>query len=124
MPLELDSTAPGFDAAFTAFLAAQRASDGDVDAVVAAIIAEVRARGDAAVIDFTKRFDRLALTPATMRVPTTDIAAAAKSCPEAALEALRFAQQRIEAYHRKQVPADLDYTDLAGVRLGARWRPL
>jgi histidinol dehydrogenase len=124
MPLELDSTAPGFDAAFAAFLAAERASDDDVDAVVAAIIAEVRARGDAAVIDFTQRFDRLVLTPATLRVPAADIAAAAKACPAAALEALRFAQRRIDAYHRKQVPADLDYTDLAGVRLGARWRPL
>src|SRR5208282_1568840 len=124
MPLELDSTAPGFDAAFAGFLAAQRASDADVDAAVAAIIAEVRARGDAAVVDFTKRFDRLALTPASLRVPATEIAAAAKSCPAAALDALRFAQRRIEAYHRKQVPADLDYTDTAGVRLGARWRPL
>jgi histidinol dehydrogenase len=124
MPLELDSTAPGFDAAFAAFLAAQRASDDDVDATVAAIIAAVRARGDAAVIDFTQRFDRLALTPATLRVPAADIAAAAKACPAAALDALRFAQRRIEAYHRKQVPADFDYTDLAGVRLGARWRPL
>ena len=124
MPLELDSAAAGFEPAFAAFLAKKRELDADVDAVVAAILSDVRQRGDTALIELTKRFDRLDLTPATMRIPVTEIAAAAKSCPPAALDALRFAHQRIEAYHRKQIPADLDYTDAAGVRLGARWRSL
>ena len=124
MPLELDSAAPGFASAFDAFLAMSRALDADVDAAVATIIDDVRKRGDAAVIELTKRFDRLDLTPATMRVSAGEIAAAAKACTPAALDALRFAHQRIEAYHRKQIPADLDYTDAAGVRLGARWRAL
>src|SRR5580704_886108 len=118
MPLELDNAAPGFAAAFAGFLAAKRELDTDVDAAVATIIHDVRARGDAAVIELTKRFDRHDLTPATMRVSVGEIAAAVKSCAPAALDALRFAHQRIEAYHRKQIPADLDYTDAAGVRLG------
>ena len=124
MPLELDSAAPGFAAAFAVFLGAKRELDEDVDAAAAAIIAEVRMRGDAALIDLTKKFDRLELTAATLRVTAAEIAAAAKSCAPAALDALRLAHQRIESYHRKQIPADLDYTDAAGVKLGARWRPI
>jgi histidinol dehydrogenase len=124
MPLELDSAAPGFAAAFAGFLAMKRELGSDVDAAVATIIGDVRRRGDAAVIELTKRFDRFDLTPATMRISAGEIAAAAKACTPAALDALRFAHQRIEAYHRKQIPADLDYTDAAGVRLGARWRAL
>src|SRR5215469_13177415 len=100
MPLELDSAAPGFAAAFAAFLAAKRELDADVDAAVAKIIDDVRRGGDAAVIELTKRFDRLDLTPATMRVSAAEIAAAAKSCAPKALEALRLAFGRIEAYHR------------------------
>ncbi len=122
MPLELDSSAPGFAAQFDAFLAAKRELAPDVDAAVAAIIDDVRRRGDQAVIELTKRFDRLDLTPATMRVSASEIAAAAKLCKPAALDALRFAHERIKAYHLKQLPADFDYTDAAGVRLGARWR--
>ncbi len=124
MPLELDSAAPGFAAEFARFLAAKRELAADVDASVASIIDAVRQRGDEAVIEMTQRFDRLALTPATMRISRDEIAAAAASCPAPALEALRFAHQRIDAYHRKQLPADLDYVDAAGVRLGARWRPI
>ena len=124
MPLELDSALVGFEAAFAAFLAKKRELDADVDAVVAKIIDDVRKRGDAALIELTKRFDRLDLTPATMRIPAKEISASAKSCPPAALDALRLAHHRIEAYHRKQIPADFDFTDTAGVRLGARWRPL
>jgi histidinol dehydrogenase len=124
MPLELDSAAPGFAAAFAAFLGAKRELDEDVDAAAAAIIAEVRARGDAALIELTKKFDRLDLTAATLRVTAAEINAAAKSCTPAALDALRLAHQRIDSYHRKQIPTDLDYTDAAGVKLGARWRPI
>jgi histidinol dehydrogenase len=124
MPLELDSAAPGFAEAFTRFLDEKRELAEDVDQVVAAIIAAVRARGDAAVIDYTKRFDRLDLTPETLRVSSAEIAAAAKACPPAALAALRLAYERIDSYHRKQIPSDLDYRDEAGVRLGARWRAI
>ncbi|HEX7969869.1 MAG TPA: histidinol dehydrogenase [Stellaceae bacterium] len=124
MPLRLDTRAKGFAADFAALLSAKRETEADVDAVVADILAAVKARGDAAVIEYTKRFDRLELTPATMRVPAAEIAAAAASCRTETVAALRLAAERIEAYHRRQVPADLDYTDAAGVRLGARWRPI
>ena len=124
MPLELDAAAPGFEEAFARFLADKRELSADVDAVVAGIIEAVRTRGDGAVLDYTKRFDRVALTAATMRVTPAEIAAAAKACKPEALAALEFAHQRIAAYHQKQIPADLDYTDAAGVRLGARWRPI
>jgi len=124
MPLRLDSRAKGFAADFGALLSAKREMEADVDAAVAAILADVKARGDAAVIDCTQRFDRLALTPATMRVPAKHIAAAASSCPPETLAALRLAAERIEAYHRRQIPEDFSFTDAAGVRLGSRWRPI
>jgi histidinol dehydrogenase len=124
MPLELDSAAPGFAAAFAKFLVAKRELAADVDLVVAAIIDDVRANGDAALIEHTKRLDRLELTPATLRVTDAEIDAAAKSCAPRAVEALHFAKARIEDYHRRQLPADLDYTDAAGVKLGWRYRPI
>jgi histidinol dehydrogenase len=124
LPLRLDAAAPGFAAAFAALLAAKRETAADVDAVVAAIIEDVIARGDAALIDYTKRFDRLTLTAETLRIPATDIAAAARQCDDKTLAALRLAAERIEAYHRRQMPADLDYRDAAGVQLGARWRAI
>jgi histidinol dehydrogenase len=124
MPLRLDTRAKSFAADFAALLSAKREMEADVDAVVAAILADVKARGDAAVIECTKRFDRLALTPATMHIPAKDIAAASASCAPETLEALRFAAERIEAYHRRQIPADFSFTDAAGVRLGSRWRSI
>jgi len=124
MPRRLDARRPGFDVAFAALLSAKREMQRDVDRTVADIIADVRARGDAALIDYTRRFDRVALTPETLRVPAAEIAAAAGRCAPETLAALRFAATRIEDFHRRQMPADLDYRDAAGVRLGARWRPV
>jgi len=124
MPLELDSAAPDFAPAFARFLAAKRELAADVDAAVAAIIEDVRARGDAAIIEHSKRLDSIELTPATLRVAEAEIDTAIKQCAPAALEALRFAQARIEEFHKKQLPADLDYTDASGVKLGWRYRPI
>lgn len=124
MPLRLDTRRPDFAAAFAGLLAAKREMEAEVDAAVAAILADVRARGDGAVIDYTKRFDRLDLTPATMRVAPAEIEKAEASCAGATLAALRLAAGRIEAYHRRQLPPDLDYVDAQGVRLGARWRAI
>jgi len=124
MPLELDSGAKDFAAAFAKFLAAKRELAADVDAAAAAIIEDVRTRGNAALIEQTKRLDKLDLTPATLRVSDAEIEAAVKQCKPAALEALRFAKARIEEYHQKQLPADLDYTDASGVKLGWRYRPI
>jgi histidinol dehydrogenase len=124
LPLRLDAAAPGFAAAFAGLLAAKRETAANVDAVVAAIIDDVVVRGDAALIDYTKRFDRLTLTPETLRIPAAEIAAAAGQCDDETLAALRLAAERIESYHRRQLPADLDYRDAAGVHLGARWHAI
>ena len=124
MPLRLDTRKADFTAAFAAFLTAKRELDAEIDDVVAAILADVRKRGDAAVIDCTTRFDRLALTRETMRIAPAEIAAARAACASDTLAALAFAKERIASYHQRQMPADLDYTDERGVRLGARWRAI
>jgi histidinol dehydrogenase len=124
MPHKLKTSAADFAARFAALVADKREIAEDVDAAVAAILDAVRSRGDAAVLEYTERFDRLTLTPATMRIPEAEIAAATERCSPPAVEALRLAAARIESYHRTQLPQDIDYTDAAGVRLGARWRPI
>ncbi len=124
MPHRLDARAPGFEAAFEAFLAVKRDTETDVARVVDEILADLRERGDAALIDFTERFDRIRLTPETLRISESEIAAAAARCPPEVVAALEFAAGRIEAYHRRQLPEDLDYTDAAGLRLGHRWTPV
>ncbi|HLI09971.1 MAG TPA: histidinol dehydrogenase [Alphaproteobacteria bacterium] len=124
MPLRLDARRPGFERAFARLLGAKREAAADVNAAVAAILADVRKRGDRAVIDYTRRFDRLALTASSLRIEACELAAAERQCERRVLEALRLAARRIEAYHRRQKPKDLDYWDRAGVRLGARWRPV
>ncbi len=120
----LDSQGPGFEAAFLALLAMKREVDEDVDQAVAAILAEVRSRGDAALIEYTKRFDRLDLTPATLRITAAEVEAAYASCDPELIGALELAATRIRAFHARQVPADDSFTDAAGVRLGLRWSPV
>jgi histidinol dehydrogenase len=121
MPLRLDSAAPGFEADFTALLNSKRETAADVDAVVAEIIAEVRQRGDAALLGYTQRFDRLKLSAAELRIPQSDLDAAVSACDPETIKALELAAERISDYHRRQKPEDLDYRDAAGVRLGHRW---
>jgi len=121
MPLRLNAAKPDFAAAFSALLASRRDSVANVDAVVMAIIEDVQRRGDEAVLEYTDRFDRQSLTPATMRIDGTEIAAAVKACPKPTVAALKLAAKRIEAYHRRQLPKDFTYRDSAGLRLGARW---
>jgi histidinol dehydrogenase len=121
MPIRLDTRDAGFDRAFRQLLTMKREISEEVDQIAAGIIAEVQARGDAAVIDCTQRFDRLTLTPETLRVTADEIAAAVKACPPEALAALRFAHQRITAFHERQRPADWRGTDAAGVESGWRW---
>jgi histidinol dehydrogenase len=124
MPRRLSSRAPRFAADIAALLQDKRESAADVEDAVAAIIAEVRARGDAALIEFAQKFDRLSLTAGTLRVSQAEIEAAERACAAGALEALDVAARRIESYHRRLMPSDLDYVDAEGVRLGWRWRPL
>ncbi|MFY8039565.1 MAG: histidinol dehydrogenase [Bosea sp. (in: a-proteobacteria)] len=121
MPIRLNSSAADFAADFSRLLAMKREVSEEVDGVVAAIIADVQARGDAALIDYTQRFDQIALTPATLRVSEDEIAAAVKACEPAALEALRFAKSRIEAFHARQKPEDQRFTDATGTEMGWRW---
>jgi histidinol dehydrogenase len=124
MVQRLQSGEPDFEARFAAFLNAGRDADDDVSRVVREIIADVRARGDAALFAYSERFDGVVLGPDTMRVSAQEMAAAARAAPPALRDALMLARDRIEAYHRKQLPEDALYTDAAGVRLGWRWRPL
>ena len=122
--IRLSTQQPDFEARFAAFLNAARDTEAAVSGPVAAILADVRARGDAAVIAATARFDRLTLTPATLRIPAAEIAAAVAAVPPALAAALDLAATRIEAFHRAQRPADLQQTDAAGLTLGMRWGAL
>ncbi|MFN6924440.1 MAG: histidinol dehydrogenase [Tabrizicola sp.] len=124
MPVFLNTADPGFEAAFAALLGQKREEAEDVDQSVAAIIADVRARGDAAVIELTARFDRLNLTPDTLAFSRDEIMAeVAKVSPEDRA-ALELAADRIRAYHDRQRPADASWTDAAGATLGWRWTPV
>ena len=120
----LDSAGTGFAAAFDALLAARRGVAEDVDREAAAIVNAVRQGGDAVLLDYTARFDRIALTPDTIRLSADEIADHAGAAPNSVRDALVQAAERIEAFHQRLMPTDLDYRDEAGVRLGARWRPL
>ncbi|MBL9060641.1 MAG: histidinol dehydrogenase [Mangrovicoccus sp.] len=124
MPVQLSTSAHGFEAAFAALLGTKREDAPDVDEAVAAIIADVRTRGDAAVIELTERFDRLALTPATLAFTAAEIDAAVAAVPAADRAALELAADRIRAYHDRQVPADESWTDASGATLGWRWTPV
>src|ERR1700747_2376272 len=126
MPLRLDSRAPDFAERFRTFLATKREVSADVEAAVRAIIADVAARGDRAVIELTRQFDRFDPAKAGLKVAAdeieaggaaSEIEAAVAACNRRALDALIFARDRIEAYHRRQLPADERFTDALGVEL-------
>ena len=122
--IRLSIAAPDFEAQFVALLSQARETTETVDRAVSDIIAAVRARGDAAVIDYTTRFDRMALTADRLRISTAEIdAAVAQISPELA-GSLDLAATRIEAFHRAQLPQDLLMTDEAGVTMGMRWTAL
>src|SRR5689334_21988404 len=124
MPLTLPTRDPGFEAGLRQLLAAKRESASDVDAAVAEIIEGVAARGDAALIEYTRRFDGVDLAGGELRLTRREIADGAAAAPSEAVAALRFAAERIESFHRRQLPAPIDYVDEVGVRLAARWRPV
>ena len=124
MAISLDMAAADFGPRFRALLDAKRESALDVDAAVAAIIADVRARGDAALVEYTLRFDRLDLTRSGFRIGAREIDAAVAACDPKALRALEFAHERVLAYHRRQSPSDVSFVDALGVELGWRWRAI
>jgi len=121
MPLRLDTRDADFADRFSAFLATKRESAQDVEQAVRSIIAEVVAHGDQALIELSRKFDRIDLRAVGLRVSAQEIAAAAAACDRAALDALKLARARIEAYHRRQLPRDERFTDELGVELGHRW---
>jgi histidinol dehydrogenase len=121
MPIRLDTRAADFTPRFGAFLAARREVSADVEQAVRPIIADVMARGDRALVELSKTFDHVDLDAIGLRVLPREIEGAIAACHPAALDALTLAHDRIEAYHRRQVPKDDRFTDPLGVELGSRW---
>ena len=124
MAITLSTRDPGFEAAFRRLLDAKRESAADVDTAVASIIDDVARRGDAALIDYTRRFDGLDLSASDVRLTRHEIAEGAAAAPAETVAALRLAAERIESFHHRQLPAPIDYVDALGVRLASRWRPI
>jgi len=124
MPVFLDATSPDFETRFAALLGAKREDTPDVDDVVAGIIADVRRRGDAALIELTAKFDRLDLTPQGLRFSPAELDALVAQVPEAERAALELAAARIRDYHARQMPEDASWTEDSGATLGWRWTPV
>ena len=120
----LDRREARFDQAFRALLAMKREVSEDVDATVRAILADVRNRGDAAVADYTLRFDKVDLGATGMIVSAAERSAARAACDPVALAALELAAERIRVFHEKQKPVDHSFTDALGVKLGWRYTPV
>lgn len=121
MAITLAQSDADFEQRFAAFLLTKREASEDVDAAVRAIIARVRAEGDAALIDYTQKFDHADLKSLGIAVSGDDIAKAYKAADPQTIEALKFARERIRAHHERQRPKDDRYTDAIGVELGSRW---
>jgi histidinol dehydrogenase len=121
MPHFLDTTDAGFEQDFVALLGMKREDSPDVDAVVAGIIADVRARGDAAVLELTAKFDRMELTADQLRFSDAEIEAECAKVSDEDRAALELAAERIRAYHERQMPADALWVDEVGAQLGWRW---
>ena len=117
----LDASEPGFAAEFDALVNDRRESDSDVSAGVAAIITRVKAEGDAALADYTAKFDRFDLGASGWSISKEECAAAYDALDPKLRDALNLAADRIRAYHAAQLPEDRDYRDATGARLGARW---
>jgi len=124
MALRLDEGAAGFEAECSRLVDRRRDQEGDVRGRVEAIVARVAADGDAALLDFSRRFDRLRLDAAQLRIGADEIDRAVRDCPGELRAALELAARRIRAFHERQMPADDDVEDALGVRLGLRWRPI
>src|SRR6202521_6182152 len=124
MPVRLDSSSADFAQRFASFLAAKREISADIEAAARAIVDDVAARGDAALIEATRKFDRLDLNASGLRVTSGEVEAAVEACDAKTLKALEFARNRIESFHRQQLPKDERFTDALGVELGWRWSPI
>ena len=124
MPQFLDASEADFEARFTALLGAKREDSPDVDQAVAAIIADVRSRGDAALVDLTAKFARLQLDAGSLRFSDAEIDVLVAQVPAHERAALELAAERIRAYHQRQLPEDASWQDDTGAMLGWRWTPV
>lgn len=124
MPSRLDSRDADFAKSFETLLNSKREASEEVGNTVAAILADVRARGDAALIEYTERFDKQALTPAMLRFTQEEIDAASSRISAEVMSALTVAHERIKSHHEKQKPLDHVYQDHLGVTLGTIWTPV
>ncbi len=124
MPVKFSTRDADFEARFQDLLGAKREVQEDLNNAVTAILHDVKTRGDAAVLEYTKRWDRLDITADAMAFTAQEIAAAVAQCEAETLDALKLAAARIEAFHRTQPIESSFFTDSAGVRLGARWTPV
>ena len=123
-PRRLDAADAGFERAFAALAEESRETAAEVDQVVTEILATVRAGGDAALVDYTRKLDRFPATAESLRFSAAEIDAAVAEIPAKTRAALEQAAERITAFHRAQLPGDYDTVDAAGVKLGWRWRPI
>ena len=121
MPIRLTSHSADFSERFNAFLDMKREVSADIDASARAIVDDVAKHGDAALIAATKKFDRLDVAAGGLRITLAELEGAVKACDTATLDALKFARDRIEVFHKRQLPKDERFTDAAGVELGWRW---
>jgi histidinol dehydrogenase len=121
MPVRLDRSSADFAERFAGFLAMKREVSADIESATRVIVDDVAVRGDAALIEATRRFDRLDLDAGGLRIAAAEIDAAVQACDAPTLDALRFARDRIEGFHRRQLPSDDRFTDALGVELGWRW---
>ncbi|NOZ32076.1 MAG: histidinol dehydrogenase [Alphaproteobacteria bacterium] len=124
MTVRLNSADADFEAGFARLLDVSQNTAPQIANVVSEIIASVRAEGDAALCRLTEKFDRVALTPDQLPFGAGEIEKALDETPPEVVFALRFARDRIKAHHERQMPANLDYVDATGVRIGAIWRPI
>ncbi len=124
MTFHLNATDANFERDFRAFLDSKRENAADVDGVVSEILENVRKNGDKAVLEYTKKFDRLDLTPETMKVGAEEIEQAVAACDRDTLDALYLAAERIEVFHEKQMPESRFFNDETGALLGWRWTPV
>ncbi|MGM4903812.1 histidinol dehydrogenase [Tardiphaga sp. 866_E4_N2_1] len=121
MPIRIDTASADFTQRFNAFLTMKREVAADIEAATRAIVDDVAARGDAALLEATRKFDRLDLKASALRVTPAEIDAAVAACDAETVEALTFARDRIELFHKRQLPKDDRFTDALGVELGWRW---
>lgn len=122
MTFRLETTQADFETQFNALLSAKREDSPDVNKVVEDILADVKARGDEAVVEYTNKFDRMNIASDGLAITAEEMDTAIAQVSEDVMAALQVAADRIKTFHAQQLPEDLDYTDDAGVRLGYRWK--